>query len=122
MRRFRRTRQVSTIWSRALMPAPAAGAALGGRLRRLLGRTFGAVVGLLAATATIGLLLIAGLTCGVPIAFLSVLPALLSPGAEIPYLSLSITMLLIFLNGLLWTYFATAASLRGNLVASLRSE
>ena len=68
------------------------------------------------------LLLLLGLVCGVMAGFVAVLPALRSPGADIPYVSLMITLLAILFNGALWTWLATRLALRGPLLAALRNE
>jgi hypothetical protein len=53
-------------------------------------------------------------------ALVATLPALLSPGSEVPWDSLAITLGLVLANGLIWTVWATARSLRGKLVDALR--
>ncbi|MFN3649805.1 MAG: FtsX-like permease family protein [Armatimonadota bacterium] len=68
------------------------------------------------------LLLGLGLLVGIAAAVLAVLPALRSPGAEVPYVSLSLTLAAVLLTGLLWTWLATALALRGPLMSALRSE
>lgn len=69
-----------------------------------------------------GALLLLGLATGVVSAAIAVLPALQSPGADVPYQSLGITLLLVLLSGWVWTWFATLSALKGNLIDSLRSE
>lgn len=61
-----------------------------------------------------------GLAVGVIAALGAVLPALFSPGSDIPWRSLAITLGLVLANGLIWTFWATARSLRGKLVDALR--
>jgi ABC-type antimicrobial peptide transport system permease subunit len=68
------------------------------------------------------LLLVLGLLVGIVSALVAVLPALLSPGAQVPYLSLVLTLGAVFLSGFLWTWGATALALRGPLLSALRSE
>ena len=63
-----------------------------------------------------------GLICGVGSAVLAVLPTLLGPRAAVPYAGWLITLGGIAGSGLLWTYLAAAAALRGELLDSLRSE
>jgi ABC-type antimicrobial peptide transport system permease subunit len=63
-----------------------------------------------------------GLGVGVAAAVIGVLPALLSPGSQIPYGSLGVTLLGVLLNGLLWTWLATRFALRGRLLDALRNE
>jgi ABC-type antimicrobial peptide transport system permease subunit len=69
-----------------------------------------------------GALLALGLGIGIAAAAVAVLPSLLTPGASVPYKSLALTLGGVLLNGALWTWLATAWSLRGNLVATLRNE
>jgi len=67
-------------------------------------------------------LLAVGLALGIAAASAAVLPSLLSPGARVPFGSLALTLAAVLANGVLWTWLATAAALRGNLLAALRSE
>ncbi len=69
-----------------------------------------------------GALLILGLGVGVVAAVIGVLPALLSPGSQIPYGSLALTLSAVLLNGLMWTWLATRFALRGKLLDALRNE
>jgi ABC-type antimicrobial peptide transport system permease subunit len=69
-----------------------------------------------------GVLLGAGLGLGITAAAVAVLPAILSPGTQLPYGSLALTLAAVSLNGLLWTWLATGYALRGNLLAALRNE
>jgi hypothetical protein len=69
-----------------------------------------------------GALLAIGLGIGILAAVLSVLPAIIAPGRQIPYLSLAITLVLVLLNGTIWTWLATKFALRGDLLAALRNE
>jgi len=69
-----------------------------------------------------GALLVFGLGIGVLAALVAVLPAVLSPGSEVPYLSLALTLLGVLLSGALWTWLATLAALRGELLKALRNE
>lgn len=68
------------------------------------------------------LLLALGLFVGVASALIAVLPALRSPGANVPYLSLAVTLLAVLVSGLAWTWAATALALRARLLAALRNE
>jgi ABC-type antimicrobial peptide transport system permease subunit len=68
------------------------------------------------------ILLTLGLLIGLLSALVATLPALRSPGAEAPVLSLGFTLLLIFVSGLLWTWLATTLALRGSLLSALRRE
>ena len=69
-----------------------------------------------------GALLGLGLGVGVLAAAVGVLPALLAPGAQIPYGSLAVTLGAVLLNGLIWTWLATRFALRGKLLDALRNE
>jgi len=68
------------------------------------------------------LLLGLGLLVGVAAALLAVLPALSSPGAEVPYGTLAGTLLAVLISGVLWTWGATVLALRGPLMSALRNE
>jgi ABC-type antimicrobial peptide transport system permease subunit len=69
-----------------------------------------------------GALLMFGLGIGVLAALVAVLPAVLSPGAEVPYASLGLTLVGVLVSGVFWTWLATAAALRGRLLDGLRNE
>jgi hypothetical protein len=69
-----------------------------------------------------GALLGLGLGVGIVAAAVAVLPALLSSGAQLPYVSLALTLGAVLLNGALWTWLAIRYALRGNLLAALRNE
>ncbi|HYV34249.1 MAG TPA: FtsX-like permease family protein [Gemmataceae bacterium] len=69
-----------------------------------------------------GALLAIGLAIGIVSAAVAVLPALLSPGRQLPYLSLAATLAAVLFNGVLWTWLATRYALRGDLMKALRNE
>ena len=69
-----------------------------------------------------GALLLFGLAAGVIAALVAVLPALLSPGADVPYLSVSLTLATVLISGAVCTWTATALALRGRLLQALRNE
>jgi hypothetical protein len=69
-----------------------------------------------------GALLGLGLALGTIAAAVAVLPAILAPGTRLPWGSLALTLVAVLLNGLLWTWLATAYALRGNLLSALRNE
>jgi len=69
-----------------------------------------------------GLLLIAGLACGVVAAVVAVLPHLLSGRASIPWGSLSGTLVLVAAVGLVAGLGAVRAVLTAPLLAALRGE
>ena len=68
------------------------------------------------------MLLSIGVIFGVLAALLATLPALLTPGSEVPYLTLFILLLLVLSNGVIWTYAATALATKKDLLPALRSE
>jgi hypothetical protein len=63
-----------------------------------------------------------GLAIGLVAAAVAVLPTLLSPGSQLPYATLVPTLLVVLVNGLIWTWAATRAALHGNLLKALRNE
>jgi hypothetical protein len=69
-----------------------------------------------------GALLTAGLVLGVAAAAVAVLPALLSPGAQLPFASLGLTLGAVLMNGALWTWAASRLAVRGDLLKALRNE
>jgi len=68
------------------------------------------------------LLLTTGIFCGTFSAIIAVLPALLSPGADIPYFFLLGTLGIIIISSWIWTFLSTMAATRGDLTPSLRDE
>ncbi len=69
-----------------------------------------------------GGLLIGGLACGIIAAMVTVSPALKSPGAQIPYFSLVLTIAAIAISGIVWIWIATAFALSGKMLDALRNE
>jgi ABC-type antimicrobial peptide transport system permease subunit len=69
-----------------------------------------------------GALQLLGLLLGLIAALLAVLPALLSPGAQISFGPLAVTLALVLASGLLWTWAAARAALRGDVLDALREE
>ncbi len=69
-----------------------------------------------------GALLLLGLLIGTVAALVAVLPTILSPGAELPFRSLSLTLGAVFGSGLIWTWAATQLALRGSLLQALRND
>ena len=67
-------------------------------------------------------LLALGMICGVAAAVIAVTPALRSPTAAVPVASWLTTLAAVAASGILWTYLAAAAALRGNLLDALRNE
>jgi ABC-type lipoprotein release transport system permease subunit len=68
------------------------------------------------------LLIVLGVAVGTVAAVIAVLPALTSPGAEVPYRFIGLTVLAIAVGGLLWSALAALAALRGELLQALRNE
>ena len=67
-------------------------------------------------------LLAAGSVLGVSAAVISVLPSLLSPGAEVPFSTLGLVVAAAVLNGIVWILAAAGISTGGNLLSALRDE
>jgi ABC-type antimicrobial peptide transport system permease subunit len=67
-------------------------------------------------------LLVVGLVIGIVAALVAVLPGLLSPRAEFPLQSLAWTLGGVWLFGLISTWLATRAAVKGNLLEGLRNE
>jgi ABC-type antimicrobial peptide transport system permease subunit len=67
-------------------------------------------------------LLLGGLACGVIAALVAVGPALKSPRTEVPYLSLSLTIVAIATSGAVWIWLAGVFALRGKMLDALRNE
>jgi ABC-type antimicrobial peptide transport system permease subunit len=63
-----------------------------------------------------------GLAVGLVAALVAVLPSVLTPGAEFPWLTLTLTLAAVLANGILWTWLAARVALRGELLAALRGE
>ena len=68
------------------------------------------------------LLCLWGLTCGVTAALVAVKPAVSSPAAQIPYVSLALTVAAIALSAAVWIRLATASALSGKMLDALRNE
>jgi ABC-type antimicrobial peptide transport system permease subunit len=68
------------------------------------------------------LLLALGVVCGTVSAIVAVLPALMSPGAGIPYVFLLVTLMAVVVSGGVWVVLATRVATRGDLVPALRNE
>ncbi len=69
-----------------------------------------------------GGLLIGGLACGIIAAMVAVSPALKSPGGQVPYFSLVLTVAAIAISGIVWIWIATAFALSGKMLDALRNE
>ena len=69
-----------------------------------------------------GGLMAGGLACGVFAALVAVSPALKSPGGQVPYFSLVLTIACIGISGVVWIWIATAFALSGKMLEALRNE
>lgn len=67
-------------------------------------------------------LMLFGLVCGVAAALVAVAPALKSPGADVGYFSLGLTIAAIGISGMIWIWLATAFALSGGMLEALRNE
>jgi ABC-type antimicrobial peptide transport system permease subunit len=63
-----------------------------------------------------------GIALGIFAAVVAVLPALLSPRGDFPYVSLAVTLGAVLLSGMIWTWAATSLALRGELLEALRNN
>jgi ABC-type antimicrobial peptide transport system permease subunit len=69
-----------------------------------------------------GGLMLGGLVCGMVTALVAVGPAVTSPGAHVPYLSLALTVAAIGISGIIWIRIAAVIALSGRLLDALRNE
>ncbi len=67
-------------------------------------------------------LMLAGLACGVISAVVAVIPAVQSPGGQVPYVALLGMVAAIALSGAVWVWLAGTLALRGGLLDALRHE
>ncbi|MHC4266698.1 MAG: FtsX-like permease family protein, partial [Planctomycetota bacterium] len=67
-------------------------------------------------------LLLCGLIFGIISALVALGPVLKSPGAEMPYIGLILTIAAIVVSGLIWIKLATSIALSGDILDALRSE
>ncbi|MHC4168984.1 MAG: ABC transporter permease [Planctomycetota bacterium] len=67
-------------------------------------------------------LMLGGLACGVIAALVAAGPALRTPGASVPYVSLALTVAGIALSGIVWIWIATTFALGGGMLDALRNE
>ncbi len=67
-------------------------------------------------------LLIAGIFYGILAALVATLPSLLTPGTEIPYPTILIVLIIVGLNGVIWTYSAAHFATKEDLLPALRKE
>jgi putative ABC transport system permease protein len=69
-----------------------------------------------------GALLLVGLIIGIVAALVAIVPALRGPVQQVNYRELGVTLGLVFLSGLVWTWLAARIALRGELLKALRNE
>ncbi|MFH1613813.1 MAG: FtsX-like permease family protein [Planctomycetota bacterium] len=67
-------------------------------------------------------LLLAGLAAGVIAGIIAVTPVMKSAGQTIPYVSLSLTVVIIALSGIFWVRLAAGCALKSDLLDALRNE
>ncbi len=67
-------------------------------------------------------LLAVGILLGILAALLALLPSLLIPGAEIPYSTILVLLVIVSLNGITWTFFAASLATNQDLIPALRKE
>ena len=67
-------------------------------------------------------LLMVGILVGILTSLIAVLPALMSPGAGIPYFTVMLTLVFVITSGLLFTYISTRFAIKGELLSALRNE
>lgn len=67
-------------------------------------------------------LLAVGNLLGIIAALLASLPTLLTPGAKIPYSTILIILIIVSLNGGMWTYLAAKMAIKKDLSKALRKE
>ena len=67
-------------------------------------------------------LMVCGLFFGIASALVALGPVLKSPGAQVPYLALVLTIAAMAVSGVVWIWFATSIALSGNILDTLRSE
>ena len=68
------------------------------------------------------ILLFAGILFGIVAALLATLPSLMTPGADIPFLTIFVLLFIVVLNGGIWTCFATFTATKRELLPALRNE
>ena len=67
-------------------------------------------------------LLLLGLAIGLIAALIAVIPSFNSAASQLPVISLALTIGGVLITGLLWTWLAVAATVRGQLLDALRNE
>jgi ABC-type antimicrobial peptide transport system permease subunit len=67
-------------------------------------------------------LVLGGLTCGIAAALVAIAPVIKSLAAQIPYFSLTLTIIAIAVSGVIWIWMATVFALGGKMLEALRNE
>ncbi|MHC4396181.1 MAG: ABC transporter permease [Planctomycetota bacterium] len=67
-------------------------------------------------------LMLCGLFIGIISALVALLPVLKSPGTQVPYPALILTIITITISGIIWIWAATSIALSGKVLDTLRSE
>jgi len=67
-------------------------------------------------------LILAGIVLGLAAALLASLPALAAPGAGVPYVTILVLLVIVLINGALWTFAAADGALKRDLISALRRE
>ncbi len=67
-------------------------------------------------------LMLTGILFGLVAALLSTLPALFTPGSEIPFMTILVLLLLVVFNGGIWTFSAAFLATTEDLIPALRNE
>jgi len=68
------------------------------------------------------MLLLAGVVVGAFSSLLAILPALVAPGVQVPYMGIVLILACVLLLGLAWTQIAAGLAVRKSLIAALRNE
>jgi putative ABC transport system permease protein len=67
-------------------------------------------------------LMFCGLFFGIASALAALVPVLRSPGTQVPYFTLALTIIVIAISGIIWIWTATSVTLSGKVLDALRSE
>ncbi|MFC1557946.1 FtsX-like permease family protein [candidate division KSB1 bacterium] len=67
-------------------------------------------------------LLFAGILIGIMAALLATLPALMTSGSDVPYITLILLLFMVVINGGMWTYLAAFMATKKDLLSALRNE
>ena len=67
-------------------------------------------------------LMFVGLLIGMVTALIAVFPALKESLAEVPYLSLMLSIVAIAISGIVWMWVGATVALSGNIIDAIRSE